>query len=134
MVSFTSEHYSIEQDPALPVLKLVRTEKPFRSIIELEAAVAAVNKACIGTKREQFLLFADLRKGPIIDDPEAEKAMNKAVKTLTRGFHKVVALVRTPSGRTQVTRRTKEAEETNNAIFFVEDVAWEYIRANLPQP
>jgi hypothetical protein len=90
-------------DPAIGLVCYQRTEKPYASLAELEAANARV-AAALATMGPGMRLLLDVRRAPPRNDEAFEKHINHDVDGFTRRFAKTAMLVRTVVGKLQAKR------------------------------
>ena len=86
---------------------LVRSPAPYESIEEIETTVDRMVRSLARIDRPRFVLFVDLRQGPMRTDAEFEAAFAPRRRQLIAGFSKVAIVARTLSGRAQVQRNAR---------------------------
>lgn len=115
--------------PAPRIVRLTRTSEPYASIEEVHATFVDLRQRlhALPIDRARHGLLVDLRDGPLRSDPPFEAAAREHRPRLFEGFVAGAVLVRTLSGKIQLSRqerldrayRTFDDEE--EALAFLRD-------------
>lgn len=90
------------------VVEVVRTERGFDSLEEIEQAHLAVERALDLLPRDRLGIVVDLRRAPARNDPEFERVMPRHRARLFEGFAARAIVVSTAVGVLQVKRHMKQ--------------------------
>lgn len=105
---FRNDYYSVLVDERQRLVRIVRSEKPFASIPELEACFAQLLPALNALDRPRYALLSDVRAVPGRNDPEFEAALLRMRPQWLSGFRKVGVLVQSSVGLLQVQRYARK--------------------------
>jgi hypothetical protein len=89
-------------------VRLVRSDKPFVSIPELEASVTQLVQALDTLDRARYSILSDVRAVPGRNDPEFEAATQRLRPRWIGGFRKAGVLVQSSVGLLQVQRYARK--------------------------
>lgn len=109
---FRNEHFTVLVDEPLRLVRVVRGDKPFTSISELEASYAQLIPVLDALDKPRYALLSDVRAVPGRNDPDFEAALARLRPLWLSGFRKVGVLVKTSVGQLQVQRYAKRDEMT----------------------
>jgi hypothetical protein len=113
----------------VPIIRVVRSQRPFESIEELTQGCEDLNRALDRMGRSQHLLLIDTRAVPGRNDLAFEQAFARHRVALVRGFSHIAVLVATPAGRLQVQRHAA-ADGVRMRGFLEESEAVEWLTQN----
>lgn len=105
---FHNEHFTVLVDERLSLVRIVRSDRPFASIPELEASYAQLIPALDALGRTRYALLSDFRAAHGRNDPEFEAALHRVRPLWLRGFRKVGVLVKSAVGLLQIQRYAKQ--------------------------
>lgn len=108
------------------VIRFVRSEVPYASPQDMIAIHAQAGRVLDRLGRGRHLLLVDMRRAQMNNDPEFEKAAERARAILVRGFSRVAVLVETAVGALQVKRHVRE-DGRDIGVFSVEAQALEFL-------
>lgn len=109
---FRNEHFTVLVDERLFIVRVVRSDKPFASISELDASYAQLIPALNALDKPRYALLSDIRAVPGRNDPEFEAALARLRPLWLTGFRRVGVLVKSSVGQLQVQRYAKQDEVT----------------------
>jgi hypothetical protein len=107
-VVFENEHYTIKLAHGAKVVRLERTNVPFLSSDVCVQSHDTVLQKLDMLVRGAYVLLVDLRLAPPRNDLAFEEAVAQKRRALLVGFQRAAILVRTASGRMQVTRHMRD--------------------------
>lgn len=100
-------YFTVLLDEPARLVRHVRSDKPFTSIAEIEAAFEELFGALDGIDRSFYALLVDIRAAPGRNDPQFEATMARIRARWFAGFRKVGVLVQSAVGALQVQRYAK---------------------------
>ncbi|HEY0093505.1 MAG TPA: hypothetical protein VGB96_04240, partial [Archangium sp.] len=103
-----NEYFTVLVDERMGLVRTTRSDKPFTSMQELEAAFAGLIKALDDLGRARYALLCDIRAAPGRNDPEFEAVLQRVRLRWIGGFRKVGVLVQSAVGLLQVKRYAKQ--------------------------
>ncbi|WP_437774272.1 hypothetical protein [Sorangium sp. So ce1097] len=101
-------HYVVTVNPAVKLVRIMRSAVPFESVAQFEEGWMEVSRALDRAGRDGLSLLVDLRQAVGRNEPAFEAAMQRFRLILMRGFRRVAILVRTPAGALQIQRHFRE--------------------------
>lgn len=101
---FRNDYYTVLVDEPLRFVRLVRSEKPFASVPEMEACFAQLLPIMDALDRSRYVLLSDVRAVPGRNDPDFEAVFSRMRPLWLGGFRKVAVLVQSTVGLLQVQR------------------------------
>lgn len=116
-------------DRAAPqVVRATRTPEPFVDLDEVHASFLELRRRLreLPLDRAENALLVDLRDGPLRSDPAFDEAVREHRPRLFEGFHLGAVLVRTLSGKIQLTRH--ERADRAYRVFDDEAEALAFLR------
>jgi hypothetical protein len=105
---FLSPYFAVTRLPGVPILRVVRSPRPFTSLSDLAQAWEEMNRALDNLGRSGCTLLTDLRLVTGRNDPAFEKAVAAHRLTMQRGFSRIAVIVGSPAGLLQVRRLALE--------------------------
>lgn len=120
METFRNPYFVVDVDPALSVVRLIRTKEPIDDLTAIEPGFREVVAALRTIPRPEYGLLLDIREGRLRNDEAFEAAIRKNVATVTEGWRKQATLVRTAVGSLQISRQARESG--NEANVFRDEV------------
>jgi hypothetical protein len=105
---FRNDYYTVLVEERLRLVRVVRSEKPFATIPELEVCFAQLIPALDALDRPRYVLLSDVRAVPGRNDPEFEAALARVRPLWLTGFRKVGVLVQSSVGLLQVQRYARK--------------------------
>ena len=105
---FRNDYFTVLVDERMGIVRTTRSDKPFASMQELEAAFAGLIQALDDLGRARYALLADIRAAPGRNDPEFEAALQRVRLRWIGGFRRVGVLVQSAVGLLQVKRYAKK--------------------------
>jgi len=91
------------------VFRVTRTPAPFTSLEEVRSAFLALRQRLseLPIDRARHALLIDLREGPLRSDPAFDAVVSEHRPLVFEGFHVGAVLVRTMSGKIQLSRNER---------------------------
>jgi hypothetical protein len=123
---YESDYYRMELDARGGVLFLVRTAQAFENLDAVRAEQVAILDRLQMLVRRHLGLLVDLRRGPSRNDPAFEQAIKEFRVALFALFRRVAVLVRTATGRMQLTRHMR-SDGGEAHVFDDERRAFDYL-------
>lgn len=123
---FQDEYFTVLVDERMGIVRTVRSDKPFASLVELDGIFGRLAMALDELGRSRYGLLADLRGSPGRNDPEFEAAMERLRPLWVGGFRKVGVLVRSTVGLMQIQRHARR-DGVPRLISKDEDELLEYL-------
>jgi hypothetical protein len=105
---FRNDYYTVLLDERQRLVRIVRSEKPFATMPELDACFAQLLPALNTLDRPRYALLSDVRAVAGRNDPEFEAALARLRPLWLGGFRKVGVLVQTSVGLLQVQRYARK--------------------------
>ena len=122
----STPHVRVLFDAPTHLIRFVRTEEPYPSVVEMLALHERVGKLFDSLRRDRCVLLVDMRLAPLNNDPAFEKPADHARAILVRGIPRVAVLVKTVVGTLQVGRHLR-ADRLAIALFNDEAAALEHL-------
>jgi hypothetical protein len=116
-------HLSVQHFRASAYLRVIRSEAPFKSVVEVGAAIGACRPALKGVAGAHYGILFDWRLGPISTDPNLLKALAEQIDALAEPFARKAILLSTPVGAMQASRVGRTLGNKEMAVFFDDEVA-----------
>ena len=101
-------YWIVEYDSTNQIAKVKRTEAPFASTADMEAAFDLLRTTFAGVERGRHALLFDIRVGPMKNEPVFERAFARQRREITSGWRGVIVLVQSAIGLVQVQRHGRE--------------------------
>lgn len=105
-------------DDSRRIALFTRSDRPFTHLEELHDAYGALVRISASLDRKSLGLLIDLRDAPARNDPAFEQAMSKYRGPMMQGYQRVALLVKTVTGKLQVSRH---ALEDRTAVLVTQD-------------
>jgi hypothetical protein len=105
---FENPHYTVRVVRPGMIVRLERSKVPFQTSDECVESHDAVLHKFDMLVRGAYVLLVDLRLAPPRNDLAFEAAVARKRRALLVGFQRAAILVRTASGRMQVTRHMRD--------------------------
>lgn len=128
MLGHRGRHLLVEEVGVRRVIRVVRTDVPFASLLELRQVFSELNRVLDRVDRSAYGLLVDTRNAPPRNDPGFEEAFRPLRKQVFQGFRRRAVLVRSLVGRLQVERHARE-DGVTLATFVDEDEAIGWLAA-----
>lgn len=125
MVPFAGRYMRVEELPGR-VIRVTRSGEGFDSLLELRRAYSEVNRLLDSVRQHGYALLVDVRDAPSRNDPEFERTIAPLRAELFAGFRRKAVLARTPAGRLQVQRHSRE-DQGSFRVFGDEQQALAYL-------
>ena len=116
----------------MPILRVVRSRRPFVTVEELSQGCEDVGRALDRMGRSKFMLLIDVRLVEGRNDLAFEQAFARHRIELVRGFSHIAILVGTPAGRLQVQRHAA-SDGVRMRAFLEESEAIDWLCQNSPR-
>jgi hypothetical protein len=124
-----SKAFVVEFDMDRGLIRATRSEIPFASAEDVDAAYAELFAKLERFDRKKLVALGDMRKAPrTAPDSDIEVAQKRNVRALSQGFRRTAVLLRTPVGMLQASR-VKSENDAQNGVFLDEDKALAYLLA-----
>jgi hypothetical protein len=124
-----SEHFHVVVVPAHEFVHAKRLAQTFATVAECESAHELVARKLDTLNRRRTRMLFDLRAAPGRNDPEFEEAIAVHRKRIFERFLAAAIIVRTASGKMQVTRHMRD---DGNAVEVFLDVPEAYRYIDVP--
>jgi hypothetical protein len=122
----SGSHLQIDVDPALSLVRVVRTAKPLASAAETAALAGQVRSALAGLERARHGMLVDLRPTPFVNESRFADELATFRREVTTGFRRAAFLVETQMGRLQVQRFVRD-ERLPARVFEDEAAALAFV-------
>ena len=126
-----SAHFEISVDKTKKLVRVKRTSNGFATTDECDRAHREAIRVLDMLSRRTLHVLVDLRDAVGRNDPAFEEMMKKHRKELFVRFARAAALVRTASGKMQVSRHMRE-DGLVVGVFLDEDAALAYLDGSGP--
>jgi hypothetical protein len=113
------------------LVHLVRSEKTYDTLEEIDAVWGSVARALRGLDRGRCVLLVDFRRAKGRNDDAFEKASGAHRAATSRGFRRVAVLVKTLPGQLQVQRLARQDGVAELRCFDQEEVALSWLEEAL---
>src|SRR5262249_36491626 len=104
----------------------VRTSQPYGSLEDVIDIHLRVGKMFDRLGRDRHVLLVDMRRAPVNNHPDFERASARARAILVRGFPRIAVLVQTAVGALQIRRHLRE-DNIAGDVFHEESDALTYL-------
>jgi hypothetical protein len=105
---YRDDYIVVYGDPRGPLLRGVRTDRPWPSLEVLQNSYAGVLAAVDRIGRRGRVMLTDMRAAPGRNDPAFEAAVGAIKPRLYEGMTRIAVLVRTSIGALQIKRLVQE--------------------------
>jgi hypothetical protein len=121
----TSAYYDISIDGDL--VRVKRTPAQFADTQAIAAETKKLKEVLHGREAKELTILADLRDGPMRNDPAFEQA-SKEMREFMTSFRRAAILLKTAVGKLQVTRLSRDLQPGNMRMFDDEAEALAFLK------
>jgi hypothetical protein len=105
---FRNDYFTVLVDERMRIVRTIRSDKPYTSLEEVEAAIMELCATLDGLGRARYSLLSDTRAVPGRNDPQFEAALQRLRPLWLAGFRRVGVLVKSAVGLLQVQRYARQ--------------------------
>jgi hypothetical protein len=105
---FQNAYFTVVVDERIRLVRTIRSDKPYTSLEEAEAAIMELCAALDGLGRARYALLSDTRAIPGRNDPQFEAALQRLRPLWFSGFRRAGVLVKSAVGLLQVQRYARQ--------------------------
>ena len=105
----------------------VRLDDPRELAAAMQSVVQMLEQLVPLHERGSYGLLMDMRDAPLLTEPELEKVVSNYSHAIRQGWRQVAVLIKTPVGKLQVRRTTKQDIDSSRAVFDDEIAAMNFL-------
>ncbi len=124
---FENEYVSLILDEPQGLVSFIRSARPLPSAGEAHRTFEALSDVAATLPRDKYLLLTDMRAVVGRNDPDFEKVVQVLRTRLLSRFRKRAALIRTLTGKLQISRLEREHGAAHVETFDDEEAALRYL-------